>query len=105
MKKALLLLVLMSSLTGCESVSVELTPSLYPQRDLTIRWPERQYWQAPAGFTGVQTPPAADGAPRTTATDVTPRSAPVAPAAAPVKATGRPRPGRRLRTACAKGSC
>ncbi len=100
MNKTLLLLILMSPLMGCESVSVEPTPSLYPQRDLTIRWPERQYWQAPASFTGVQTPHAAD-------TDGTPRSAPVTPAAAPVKATGRkPRPGRRLRTACAKkGSC
>lgn len=101
MKKSLLLLLVISPLMGCQGVSIEPTPSLYPQRDLTVVWPERHYWQAPAGFTGVQ-----NGAPRTTDTAGTPRSAPVAPAAAPVKVTGRePRPGRRLRTACAKGQC
>lgn len=112
MKKTALLLALTGAVAGCQGVSPAIAPARYPQRDLTVLWPDRHYWRQPNGVHGVERPAASGAAPQPTAA---PASAPPPPET--VEATRPPvgptsdarragqgqdgrRLGRAIRTAC-----
>jgi hypothetical protein len=69
-------------LAGCQT-SVAIAPPPYPQRDLTVVWPDRVYWSPPDGTTRIARPPVARP----------PSERPPAPLPTPA------------RTACARGAC
>lgn len=70
-------------LAGCQT-SVAIAPPPYPQRDLTVVWPDRVYWWSPPdGTTRIARPPVARP----------PSERPPAPLPTPA------------RTACARGAC
>ncbi len=48
---------LITVLAGCQTPAA-VEPPPYPQRDLTVVWPERHYWYPPEGrLTPVRVPP------------------------------------------------
>jgi len=63
MKKTALLLALTGAVAGCQGVSPAIAPARYPQRDLTVLWPDRHYWRQPNGVHGVERPAASGAAP------------------------------------------
>ncbi len=112
MKKRLLPILLIAgavAMAGCQGPAPRAAGARYPQRDLTVFWPERHYWQVPpSGFPA--TPTAADEnadhAPDALPATAPPLAAPgVQPGARPPQPAPRTRLGRVPRTACAQRGC
>ena len=116
MTNRLLLILLIAgagAMAGCQGPGPLAARARYPQRDLTVLWPERHYWQIlPGGFPA--TPTTADEtagrAPDALSAPAPPLAAPgVQPAAQPLQPAPRTRLGRRLgrgpRTVCAQRGC
>ena len=113
MKKRLFLIACAGVMAGCQGPLPLEARALYPQRDLTVLWSERHYWQVPPS--GFPTTPAAAGENAVRAPGVLPALAPplaataVQPAAQPTPPARLTRMGRRLgrgpRTVCAKQGC
>ena len=108
MNKARLLIACVGVMAGCQGPLPQEGRALYPQRDLTVLWPERHYWQVPPR--GFPAPPAAADETAGRAPDALPATAPgVRPAAQSPPPTPRTHLGRRLgrgpRTACAQQGC
>ena len=100
MKKTALLLALTGAVAGCQGVSPALAPARYPQRDLTVLWPDRHYWRQPNGVHGVERPAASGAAPPPTVAPPPPETVkatrpPVGPTS-DSRRTGQSQGGRRL---------
>ena len=100
MKKTALLLALTGAVAGCQGVSPALAPARYPQRDLTVLWPDRHYWRQPNGVHGVERPAASGAAPPPTVAPPPPETVkatrpPVGPTS-DSRRTGQGQGGRRL---------
>ena len=56
----LCVLIVLSTLAGCQTPGLEQAPptSRYLQRDLTVAWPEREYWSLPPAPDALVQPPA-----------------------------------------------
>ena len=99
MNTRLLLMLLIAdavALAGCQGPAPLAAGARYPQRDLTVLWPERHYWPVPpSGF--LATPTAADET-----AGRAPDAQPAAQLTPPVPWT---RLGRVPHTACAARGC
>ena len=103
MNTQLLLLLLIAdavALAGCQGPALLAASARYPQRDLTVLWPERRYW--PVSPSGLPATPAAADENAGRAPDALPATAPplAAPDALPAARPPQPAPrtplGRRL---------
>ena len=116
MNKRLLPILLIAgavALAGCQGPAPLAAGARYPQRDLTVLWPERHYWQVPPR--GFPAAPAAADENAGRAPDALPATAPPLAAPGVQPAAQSPPParqthlGRRLgrgpRTACAQQGC
>ena len=93
------------ALAGSQGPAPRAAGARYPQRDLTVLWPERHYWPVPSSGFPATPAPAAENAGR--APDALPAPAPpdVQPAAQPLQPAPRARLRPASRTACAPRGC
>jgi len=107
MKKRLFLIACAGVMAGCQGPLPREARALYPQRDLTVLWSERHYWQVPPS--GFPTRPTAAGENAVRAPGLLPALAPPLTATVVQPTAQRTRMGRRLgsgpRTVCAKPGC